>query len=128
MRTIKESNYEEFFELYLSLINDIDDLDQIMKVCKREFQLPKNFDEMMYGFKTKVQQILLSEIGDIVKTKKQTINERHLNDKDYYDDNIRADTLILRNLMSEAKDSVSAIKNCTKMIKKKQERRQTGEK
>lgn len=55
----------------ISNINDINDLDQIMTQCKREFQLPKNFDETMYGFKTSVQQILLAEIGDIVKTKKQ---------------------------------------------------------
>ena len=55
----------------ISNINDIDDLSQIVSQCKRDFQLPKNFDESQYGLKTSVQQILLAEIGDIVKTKKQ---------------------------------------------------------
>ena len=54
----------------ISNINDIENLDELYKICKREFQLPSSFDESMYGFKTNVQQILLSEIGDIVKTKK----------------------------------------------------------
>jgi len=36
--------------------------------------LPANFDEQNYGFKTKAQQILLAEIGDIVKTKKGAQN------------------------------------------------------
>ena len=82
----------------------------------------------MYGFKTSVQQILLADIGDIVKTKKQGKQfEQFLNDKDYYDDNIKADTLILRNLVEEARVSVEFIQQGTKMIKKKQERKSTGE-
>ena len=54
----------------ISNINDIDNLEEMMKICKRDFQLPKDFDENKYGFKTQVQQILLADIGDIVKTKK----------------------------------------------------------
>ena len=112
----------------ISNINDINDLDEVMTICKREFKLPKNFEESHYGFKTSVQQILLSEIGDIVKTKKQGKQfEQFMNDKDYYDDNIKADTLILRNLSEEARVSVDFIHQGTKMIQKKLERKATGE-
>lgn len=38
----------------ISNINDIENLDEMMTICKREFQLPKEFDETMYGFKTSV--------------------------------------------------------------------------
>lgn len=91
-------------------INDINDLEEIMKLCKRNMTLPANFDEQNYGFKTKAQQILLAEIGDIVKTKKGAQNiEDFLQDKDYYDNNISADTLILRNLLDEAKESLQEV-------------------
>lgn len=36
----------------ISNINDVNSLDEMMTICKREFQLPKDFDESMYGFKT----------------------------------------------------------------------------
>ena len=53
-------------------INDIDDLSEIMQLCKRNFQLPPDFDESHYGFKTKQQHILLADIGDLVKSKRNT--------------------------------------------------------
>ena len=71
---------------------------------------------------------MLAEIGDIVKSKKQGKQfEKFLNDRDYYDDNIKADNLILRNLEEEARESVDFIKQSTKMIQKKQQRKATGE-
>ena len=72
--------------------------------------MPHNFEESSYGFKTKMQRILLSEIGTIVKSKKRANDtEQFLNDKDYYDDNVQIDNLILRNLKSEAKESVDFV-------------------
>ena len=38
----------------ISNINDINDLEEVMTICKREFTLPPQFDEKMYGFKTSV--------------------------------------------------------------------------
>lgn len=46
----------------------------------------------------------------MVKSKKKANDtEQFLNDKDYYDDNIKLDNLILRNLKDEAQESVDLI-------------------
>jgi hypothetical protein len=44
--------------------------------------------------------------------------ENFLQDKDYYDDNLKTDSLILRNLNEEAKESIEDLKAITKDIKK----------
>jgi len=44
-----------------------------------------------YGFKTKQQLILISDICDITKEKHQDKVESFMNDKDYYDDNLTTD-------------------------------------
>ena len=39
-------------------------------------------------------------------------------DKDYYDDNLKTDALILRNLQDEAQVAITEIKSITKYLKK----------
>lgn len=105
-------------------INKVQDLDEIMRQCQKNMQLPPDFNELEYGFKTKGQQILIAEIGDIVKDKqKDSGKEEFMQDKDFYDNNMKVDTLILRNLKTEAKDSILELQATTKLVKKKAERK-----
>jgi hypothetical protein len=68
-----------------------------------------------------LQQILLSDIGDIDKSKKNIETEAHMEDKDYYDNNLKTDTLICRNIQAEANTAVEEIKSIYKDLKKMSE-------
>ena len=83
-------------------------------MCKKKFKLP-SLDEKHYGFKTKEQGILLSDISDINKTKKKS-DENH--DKDYYDENLNTDALIFTNLIEEADTALAEIQATQKELKK----------
>tara|TARA_B110000285_G_C14844079_1_gene476744 strand:- start:435 stop:602 length:168 start_codon:yes stop_codon:yes gene_type:complete len=54
---------------------------------------------------------LISDIGDIDKDKKDMNVEDYMQDKDYYDNNLKTDVLICRNLNSEAEHACEEIKN-----------------
>lgn len=53
----------------------------------------------------------MGDIGDIDKAKKNVKIESHMEDKDYYDNNLKTDTLICRNIKEEAKTAVEEIKS-----------------
>lgn len=78
-------------------IKSIKNLDELMTIFKQKIKMP-DLVETDYAFQTKLQQILLSDMGDIDKAKKKVIEESHMEDKDYYDNNLKTDTLICRNI------------------------------
>ena len=58
-------------------------------------------------------------MGDIDKGKKvDDHGADFMRDKDYYDDNLKADTLVFRDLTQEAQVTVEDIKAITKDLKK----------
>jgi hypothetical protein len=61
---------------------------------------------------------LIKDIGDIVKGKKVKGDGDIMQDKDYYDDNLKADTLVFRELNEEAKVAIEDVKAITKDLKK----------
>jgi len=66
-------------------------LSELLNHCKKSMNLPANFDSAMYGFKTTKQNIILSEIGEILKSKRGNQNrttEDFQTDKDFYDENL----------------------------------------
>ena len=66
-------------------ISSINTMDELISTCARKF---KGIDSENFGFKSKTQQILISDLGDIDKSKKVESNEQFMQDKDYYDDNL----------------------------------------
>jgi len=91
-------------------IKDLKNFDDLMRVCKRSMYLPANFEEQNYGFKTKTQNILLNDLCDLDKDRSHVPKiEDFLIDNDFYDDNLETDTLILRNLLKEAQESLVEI-------------------
>jgi hypothetical protein len=61
---------------------------------------------------------LISDIGDIDKDKKNmNVVEDYMQDKDYYDNNLKTDTLICRNLKNEAEYAINEMKTVQKAIK-----------
>lgn len=68
---------------------------------------------------TKQQQVLIKDLGDIDKGKKVEDDQADfMKDKDYYDDNLKADTLVFRDLIKEAEVAIEDIKAITKDLKK----------
>ena len=98
-----------------------------MTLCKRNFQLPPNFDESLYGFKTKQQQILLADIGDLVKTKKKVGYSDLQTESDFYDNNLKTDTIILRDLVEEAQEAVQQVQDINDSLKKQSTKKQVPE-
>ena len=99
-------------------IENFESLVELMNTCKKKFKLGA-IDISEYGLLAKQQQILIKDIGDIVKNKKVIGDqETFLQDKDYYDDNLKTDNLIFRNLNEEAKVALEDLKAITKDIKK----------
>ena len=99
-----------------------------MQLCKRNFQLPPNFDEGLYGFKTKQQQILLADIGDLVKSKKNAGYTENLQaDQDFYDTNLKTDTIILRNLVEEANEAIQQIEVINEELKHQIKKKSSAE-
>ena len=99
-----------------------------MQLCKRNFQLPPNFDESLYGFKTKQQQILLADIGDLVKSKKTVgYTENMQTEQDFYDTNLKTDTIILRNLIDEATEAIQQIDAINEQLKQQLKKKSSAE-
>jgi len=71
-----------------------------------------------YGFKTKDQGILLSDIGEINKMKKKDDEENIMADKEYYDQNLNTDTIVFTNLIEEADIALAELTATTKDLKK----------
>ena len=68
---------------------------------------------------TKQQQVLIKDLGDIDKGKKVVEDQADfMKDKDYYDDNLKADTLVFRDLTQEAQVAIEDLKAITKDLKK----------
>jgi hypothetical protein len=89
-----------------------------MQLCKRNFHLPPKFKESLYGFKTKQQQILLKDIGDLVKSKRNAEYIENLEaEQNFYDSNLKTDTIILRNLVVEANEAIQQIEIINKELK-----------
>jgi hypothetical protein len=62
---------------------------------------------------------LIKDLGDIDKAKRvQGDQENFMQDKDYYDDNLKADTLVFRDLNEEGKVAIDDLKAITKDLKK----------
>ena len=88
-----------------------------MVECQKKMNL-QNIDISDYGFQTKQQLILISDIADLDKSKKAQLGEQHLQDKDYFDNNLVTDLIVLRNLQAEASEAVREITSITKEIGK----------
>ena len=93
------------------------DLYGLMTECKKKMNLT-DIDISDYGFQTKQQLVLISDISDIDKSKKGMVGEKHLQDKDYFDNNLVTDLIVLRNLQQEAMEAVKEITTITKEIGK----------
>lgn len=93
------------------------DLYGLMTECKKKMNIP-DIDISDYGFQTKQQLVLISDISDIDKSKKGMVGEKHLQDKDYFDNNLVTDLIVLRNLQQEAMEAVNEITTITKEIGK----------
>ena len=67
--------------------------------------------------------MLIAQIGDIVKSKKEhDTTDKHMKDgKEYFEDHLNTDQLVLRNLHDEAKDTVKDIKKISKELQKRVE-------
>ena len=98
-------------------IKTVKNLDELMSMFKQKIHMP-DLNENDYAFQTKLQQILLSDIGDIDKAKKNVTVESHMEDKDYYDNNLKTDALVCRNIKAEAKTAVDEVKSIHKELKK----------
>lgn len=62
---------------------------------------------------------MIKDLGDIDKGKKVEDDQADfMKDKDYYDDNLKADTLVFRDLIKEAEVAIEDIKAITKDLKK----------
>jgi hypothetical protein len=83
----------------------------------KKFKL-HDIDISQYGLLAKQQQILIKDIGDIVKTKRVQEDGDIMQDKDYYDDNLKTDTLVFRNLIEEADVAIKDLKAITKDLEK----------
>ena len=84
--------------------SQFDSLEAIIEFASKNLNLPPDFKPYHYGLKTKQQSVLLAQIGDIVKSKKQkgTMEAFQTDGKEYYDDHLNVDNLILRDLGKEA--------------------------
>ena len=60
---------------------------------------------------------MISDIGDIDKDKKNMNVDETMEDKDNYDDNLKTDILICRNLKNEGEHAINEIKTVQKAIK-----------
>ena len=99
-------------------LDKITSVDDLLLKCKKKFKLT-DIDISQYGFLTKQQQILIKDIGDIIKARKvQGDEENFMKDKDYYDDNLKTDTLVFRNLNDEGEVAIEDMKAITKDLKK----------
>ena len=78
-------------------IGKLSDVEELLHKCQKKFKLP-DIDISTYGFMTKQQQVLIKDLGDIDKSKKNDDAGDFMKDKDYYDDNLKADTLVFRDL------------------------------
>ena len=101
-------------------ISKVRDLDELMEIFKKNVKMP-DLDENKYGFQTQMQNILISDMGDIDKDKKSMNVEDYMQDKDYYDNNLQTGTLICRNLEKEAEHACDEIKTVQKAIKQNNE-------
>ena len=79
-------------------IGKLSSVEELLQKCQKKFKLP-DIDISNYGFLTKQQQVLIKDLGDIDKGKKVDDDQADfMKDKDYYDDNLKADTLVFRDL------------------------------
>lgn len=69
----------------------------------------------------------MAQISDIVKSRKdESTIEKHMKDgKEYFDDHLNTEQLILRNLHNEAKDTVKEIKKISKVLEARKEEKKS---
>lgn len=89
--------------------NDVKDLEELLKSCKRKFYLP-NMNEKEYGFKAMLGQTLLKDI-DQYKAEREELNKSMSDQPGDFADIEESDILVCRNLVEEAKETMIQLTN-----------------
>lgn len=98
-------------------VSDYEDIDQMVEKCYKKFKLEGSASD--YGLKNKAQGIIIRSIDEIDKSRKNNQEEEDIMaDKDFYDENLKTDELVLISLSKEAERHVRQLNQCKNHIEK----------